>query len=327
MLVSSRHEFEMAYLVIAEINRTPYYPSEFPPVDKDDARKILAAFMKYITSTHDPRKAYQMMTLPFYMVHDNVSSCLADEVVPLLEAILNRTWRIMEEETPTPQETMISAFEYAGNALSTFSFVFGRAIRPWSDDRIDLSSCIAPLIHANFIELMGRLCAALVTPAVDDSRGIFLVSEAHWNTFESKLKSLLDKLNEATYHWGGSVLAMMKSCYETWARVRRYISLQIDLYSIIGPVGDRLKTCQDTWFDLGKAFGYNELEPDVEKQQCMYPRCANPYPDGGARLVCGRCCWVHYCSFKCQIAHWLSDSPDSHRRRCIHINGQWSWMN
>ncbi|KAF8596160.1 hypothetical protein BDV93DRAFT_77444 [Ceratobasidium sp. AG-I] len=139
------------------------------------------------------------------------------------------------------------------------------------------------------------------------------------------LRLLLEQLGEATDYWGSAGLAMVESCYEMWVRVRQHISRQLDLYNATGPVGDRLKACRDTWLNLGEAFGYHRMEADEERHQCMYPRCANPYPDGGARLVCGRCCWVHYCSVGCQTAHWLFVSPDSHRRRCIHINGHWSF--
>lgn len=116
------------------------------------------------------------------------------------------------------------------------------------------------------------------------------------------LQLLLEQLSEATDHWGSSGLAMVESCFEMWARVRQYIGLQLDCYSATGPVEDRLKACQNVWLSLGEAFGYGQIEADEEKRQCMYPRCANPYPNRGARLVCGRCCWVHYCSVECQTA-------------------------
>ena len=92
----------------------------FPPVDTDDARNILAAFMGYLHTTQDSRATVEMMALPFYTVYHNASIYLPDEVAPLLEAVLNRTWRIMEEEQLTAQERMISAFEYAGSALGSF---------------------------------------------------------------------------------------------------------------------------------------------------------------------------------------------------------------
>ncbi|KAF8596162.1 hypothetical protein BDV93DRAFT_611032 [Ceratobasidium sp. AG-I] len=331
ILVSSRQECALAYHIIREIDRA--LPSrddrvfKFPPVDVDDARNILAAFMKYLHTTQDSREMFEMMTLPFSAVYHTASVYLQDEVAPLLEAVLNRTWRIMEEEQLTAQERMLSAFEYAGSALATFGFVFKGVARPGLYDDISMLSCIRLLAHTDFIELMGRLCAALVTPANDNSRGIFLVSEDQWQKFEMGLQLLLDQLREDTDHWDSSDLAMVESCYEMWARVRRYINLQIDLYVATGPVGDRFKACQNVWLNFGEAFGYDKLEANEENRQCMYPRCANPYPDGGARVVCGRCCWVHYCSVECQTAHWLFNSPDSHRRRCIHINGQWSYVN
>lgn len=41
----------------------------------------------------------------------------------------------------------------------------------------EMLNCITALVHTDFIELMGRLCTALVTPADDNSWGIFLVYE------------------------------------------------------------------------------------------------------------------------------------------------------
>ncbi|KAF8596159.1 hypothetical protein BDV93DRAFT_528214 [Ceratobasidium sp. AG-I] len=328
ILVSSRYECGMAYRVMLEIDKALPYGDrkfQFPPVDTDDARNVLTAFLKYTTATQDPRAVVEVMTLPFSMVYHNVSEGLPNELIPMLEAVLNRTWRIMEEEQLAPQERMLSAFEYAGGALGSLWLMFKTVPHPDRYDDIRILSCIKLLAHTNFIELMGRLCAALVTPANDNSRGIFLVSKDQWEIFEMNLHSLLNKLGEATEYWGAPGVAMVESCYVMWARVRRHISLQLDLYAVTGLVEDRLKACQSVWRSLGTAFGYDELEVDEEKHQCMYPRCANPYPDGGARLVCGRCCWVHYCSIECQTAHWIFHSPDSHQRRCIHINGHWSF--
>lgn len=123
ILVSTRHECSLAYRIICEIEQA--LPSgdrgfDFPPVDVDDARNVLAAFMKYINTTQDSREMDEMMSLPFYTVYHNTSIYLPDDVVPMLEALLNRTWRILEEEKLKPQERMLSAFEYAGNALSSF---------------------------------------------------------------------------------------------------------------------------------------------------------------------------------------------------------------
>ncbi|KAF8596161.1 hypothetical protein BDV93DRAFT_77450 [Ceratobasidium sp. AG-I] len=178
ILVSSRFECAMAYRIIYEIEQalpTGDRGFEFPPVDTDDARNVLAAFMRYLDTTQDPREMDEMMTLPFYTVYHNASVSLPDDVVPLLEAVLNRTWRIMEEEKLTPKERMLSAFEYAGSALGSFWFVFRTVARPGRYSDVGMLSCIILLVHADFIELMGRLCAALVTPADDNSRGIFLV--------------------------------------------------------------------------------------------------------------------------------------------------------
>lgn len=128
-----------------------------------------------------------------------------------------------------------------------------------------------------------------------------LPAEDQWKRFEVGLQLLLHHLVGAGDNCASEGHAIVESWYKTWVRVRRHIDLQVGLYVIQGPVKERLDACRDVWLRLGKVFGYDDVEAD-EKHQCMYPRCANPCPDGGARLVCARCCWVHYCSVECQTA-------------------------
>lgn len=68
ILVSSYRERTLAYRIISEINQA--LPSndrglEFPPVDIDDARNILAAFMKYIDKAPDSRETFEVIPIPF----------------------------------------------------------------------------------------------------------------------------------------------------------------------------------------------------------------------------------------------------------------------
>lgn len=76
--------------------------------------------MRYLQTTQDSCLMFEMMTLPFAMVYHHVSNYLPEEVLPLLQAIINQTWRIMEEEKLLPQEWMLSAFEYTSSALASF---------------------------------------------------------------------------------------------------------------------------------------------------------------------------------------------------------------
>lgn len=110
----------MACLVVSEIQLT-FKSTQLPPVDNGDARNILDAFTRYLDTMRDPDSAIEMLVLPFAMTYHSVSNCLPDEVVSLLESVLNRTWRFMEEENLAPQEMMLSAFKYAGSALRSFS--------------------------------------------------------------------------------------------------------------------------------------------------------------------------------------------------------------
>lgn len=55
--------------------------------------------------------------------------------------------------------------------------LLGIATRPDLCDDVGVLKCIISLGHSNFIELMGRLCAALVTPDDDNPQGVFIVCE------------------------------------------------------------------------------------------------------------------------------------------------------
>ncbi|CAE6387156.1 unnamed protein product [Rhizoctonia solani] len=292
---------------------------ELPPDGKYDAHFMGMVFLKYLDVPvgRNLRVASDLMIFPFGLVYHNTLTTLPDRAPFLLKAVIERAWKILEETESklTLQERILHSFDYALDAITSMWVVL-KLPGNCSDQTIEVATVVwmKLLRNVNILELIGRLCSILVISG-NNSGSELLIGPERLKDFLKHNRRLMTQLKGVIQ---AHALGDLKELSHTWHKVLRHIELQLLRYPPGGPVQHRARLCKSVWLEVGEAFGFFVHAP--HQLQCMNPRCHMPYPDDGAQHICTRCCWVHYCSRRCQSLHWDDGSIDGHRNACLNLS-------
>ncbi|EUC59198.1 hypothetical protein RSOL_302420 [Rhizoctonia solani AG-3 Rhs1AP] len=287
---------------------------ELPPVDTDDADLILRLFMEYLnTEKRDigPPPG-DMMAFPFAMVYRTTLNTLPNQVPYFLVAVVERVWKMLGSTAPTLtlRERIVDSYEYGLNAIMSMcsALIFGDDIEPSLDA---VSAWTKLLQEVNILELIGRLCSVAVVSSNSSASG-FLISQDWFEMFTKYTPKFMECLKNVAQI---DELGQLNDLCRTWETVLRHISLQLSFHPAGSPIQYRIYMCRSIWLNVGTTFEFNLGA--TYQHRCMNPRCPDPLPDEGAQYICKRCCWVHYCSQRCQSMHWNSTFIGTHRRQCM----------
>ncbi|CAE6432599.1 unnamed protein product [Rhizoctonia solani] len=148
------------------------------------------------------------------------------------------------------------------------------------------------------------------------SKDAFIIPKYYAETFYYNINSLMAAFGKAA---DDNPYIEVPGLQETWTKLLRFINLQYETIEG-GPVRNRITLCRNTWLVIGKAFEFQQQTS--LKRRCMNPRCPDPDPAEGAYELCDQCCWISYCSIRCQAVHWGGGLPDSHRAQCTLLESQ-----
>ncbi|KEP48224.1 hypothetical protein V565_130420 [Rhizoctonia solani 123E] len=308
-LVASFRERELAIKTILVIEDTfPIGGQEFMfvPVDHEDARNTLDVFREYLKPTDgepNSKAIYSIFDLVFY----TALFIGRDEVVSLLEMILRQAWDFFELNLHRNITHKIKdAFIYGARAIWTVGSIFESLNYATLNQRtIAITAGLQVINQPELLELLGRVSSLLAIQSGNE----LIVAEVDGKKLINNVEPIMDALSRLTF----PVVAEME---QIWRGLYQFIDIQHTL-TPDGPVRNRILACQRLWSKVGIAF---KFKPKAAKRNlCMNPRCPDPDPIMGTRSSCRRCCWVYYCSSRCQALHWLSTFWDSHHRQCISI--------
>ncbi|CAE6432616.1 unnamed protein product [Rhizoctonia solani] len=290
---------------------------DLPPVDKGDVEFMVHLFMEYLDSEKHDQPSGDMMCFPFALVYHNALTTIPDQVPPLLAAVIECVWKTLGEtdSRKTLRERMVEVFGYAVHIIMSMwaSSVLIQGEHLEESKRVAVIVWTKLLRDVNMLELVGRLCSIAV---VSSGEGL-LISHEQFEDLTQSTRHFMDSLKSVTKI---NELGNLDDLRHTWDRVLRYIDLQLYVCPPGGLVRNRIRVCRSIWIDVGAVF---KFKPNASQQhQCMNPRCPDPFTDGGARCVCMRCCWVHYCSGRCQSMHWNSTYVGAHRGECLRLGVQ-----
>ncbi|CAE7064709.1 unnamed protein product [Rhizoctonia solani] len=274
---------------------------ELPPVDESDVKFMVTIYMSYLglplRSAIPDRAPSDLTWLPFFLVYRNTLTTLPDRLPSLLTAVMERVWTILEESSPnfTLQERILNSFEYAVDVIQSMCIIPGLPCSR-SDEMIEATTVVWTefLGNVNIVELIGRLCSMLVI-STGGSGSEFLICSEDLKEFSKRTRDLMSTLQDVIQV---QTLGNLNELGHAWHKVLMHIENQLLFYPPGGPVQYRANLCKSVWLEVGKTFGFLPQAP--RQHQCMNPRCPIPYPEEGARHICTRCCWVHYCSQRCQ---------------------------
>ncbi|EUC59197.1 hypothetical protein RSOL_302390 [Rhizoctonia solani AG-3 Rhs1AP] len=309
-------EFSLVVSIAQQIEETASekWPQteELPPVDIDDCRNMLRAFNKYLNSAQASQDSGQIMAAPFWLVYRNAFSVLPDEIPLLIGAAIERVWKILADSAVSTISRIMASFKYAMSAMWALSLVLHTRDQTRRQRRTTATTWIKLMQDIHFMELIGRLCSVLVLSTEEGGNG-FLISHDQLEEFTECVGALVDGLKEVA---DACDIGQLEDLHQTWGRVLRYIDLQLTRFPQTTILGGRIRTCKVVWLNFGTAFKFRPYRLD-ELPQCMNPRCPNPCPNGEAYRACRRCCWVHYCTLRCQSMHWGARHPEAHRGQCV----------
>ncbi|CAE6538535.1 unnamed protein product [Rhizoctonia solani] len=315
-LIASFRERELATKTILAIeDRFPVGGQEFRfiPVDQEDARNVVDAFEEYLKPRNgDPnvRAIYSIFDLVFY----SALYIGREKVAALLDMVLQHTWSFFEPNLrKNVAHKVKDAFHYGSRAIWTVGTIFEDLNYASLEQRTAaITAGIRVVNQPDFLELLGRVCSLLVVQSGHD----LLIAEADAKKLLRNVEPEMEALGRVANHYEFSKVPEME---HIWHGLYKFIDLRHKLTND-GPVRNRILMCRHLWTKVGSAFKFKPQPREMNL--CMNPRCPDPDPIGGSRLSCERCCWVNYCSNRCQTLHWLRDSPRSHYQQCIPL-GVW----
>ncbi|KAL5640128.1 hypothetical protein ACGC1H_007421 [Rhizoctonia solani] len=279
---------------------------EVPPLDREDRQNILDTFKNYLVPT-------ESVIFPFELVYNTSLHTRPEEVSSLLITIMDHTWKTLEYDRPDGKEKYCDAFYYGARALTSPNdaithFSYGCT----KNKHASIDAYFGVINRIDFLELIGRLCLIMVVQTKDD----FIISKYYAEAFHYNINSLMSAFSKAA---DNNEYVEAPGLQETWDKLLQFINLQYETIEG-GSVHYRISLCRNTWLVIDKAFEFQQQTS--LRQRCMNPRCPDPDGVGGAQAVCGRCCWVSYCSFQCQAIHWDRGLSDSHSAQCIPLELQ-----
>ncbi|CAE6451728.1 unnamed protein product [Rhizoctonia solani] len=293
-LVAPPQERSLACKIIHSIEDTfPVGGEEykFVPVDPADAQNILDAFRKYLIPTReDPniKTPHPLFDLLFY----SALSIGREEVISLLDTILQHTWKLFEQNYRHDVVLKIKdAFYYGFRAIWLVEWAledFGYATP--DHKTLATTACIQVVNRPEFLELLGRLCSSLVMRFKNE----LIIPDCDAKKLLTSTEALMDALSRADFSYEFTAAPGMQ---QTWNRLCQFIDLKSEMIEG-GVVRNRVLLCQRVWTKVGATFKFKVQRHG--RNLCMNPRCPDPDPNEGARLLCERCRWVHYCSRRCQ---------------------------
>ncbi|KAL5640125.1 hypothetical protein ACGC1H_007420 [Rhizoctonia solani] len=288
---------------------------ELPPVDIQDVESMILMFKRYLESEKHGRPPGDMLCFPFAMVYHNALTTIPDQAHHLLAAVIECVWETLgkADSELALRKRMLEAFDYAVNSIMSMCSVLVQYDRLQKSRRASIAIWTKLLRDVNILELVGRLCSIAV---VSSGEGL-LISHEKFEDLSKSIRHFMDNLKGvARIH----KLRGLDDLYHPWNRVLQYIDLQLSIYPLDGPIQHRIRVCRSIWFDVGAVFKFEQVA--YQQHRCMNPRCPDPLADGGAQYACMRCCWVHYCSRRCQSRHWDSTFAGAHYRECMNLNSQ-----
>ncbi|KEP54194.1 hypothetical protein V565_020770 [Rhizoctonia solani 123E] len=318
-LTAIEPEFEVVCNIVSVIEEqmpsTTIGYEELPPVDIQDVESMIRIFKLYLESEKHGRPSSDMLCFPFAMVYHNALTTIPDQAHHFLAAVIECIWETLgkADSELALRKRMLEAFDYAVNSIMSMCAVLVQYNRLQKSRRTASAIWTKLLQDVNMLELVGRLCSIAV---VSTGEGL-LVSHEKFEDLAESIRHFMDGLKEVTQI---HELRSLDNLDYTWNRVLRYIDVQLSLYPLGGLIQHRIHVCRSIWFDVGAVFKFEQAT--CQQHRCMNPRCPDPLADGGAQYACMRCCWVHYCSPRCQSSHWDSTFVSAHYRECMSLNAK-----
>ncbi|CAE6460673.1 unnamed protein product [Rhizoctonia solani] len=276
---------------------------EIPPVDSEDAQRLLDLCRDNLS----PEKG--ATTSAFDLMFYTTLSIGRDQLFWYLDTIVLHTWEVLQLSSRTGIAEARCAFFHGRVVLSSFWAIFQDYDYASSEKLLmALNTGIQVMNQPRFLEFLARICSLLVM----SSKGRFILEEhdAEWCLLYTM--GLMEGFGEAADDYEFTKVPEME---RIWNELNRFIDIRSKMMAEAGPLRNRIVVCQRMWEVIGATYEFSPRS--IEKYLCMNARCPDPDPEGRTRLMCGRCCWVYYCSSRCQIIHWNNNTPHAHRQQCI----------